>query len=196
MASDWYKQKARTHFIIGAVLAEFAEDEYAIELFWSALDRDPTLVAAHVHLALAYGRLGTYEEMLSAFREAIRLDPLSVRASVVKAPEEVILIERLLNPPSPLPTSKRLVTAMPAQYVEAGKLVHKGMDRIAAGRDEDAIEVLEWSLKIDPEFPLAISLLSLAYLLFRTSRRSFPADVKASVLFEIDATLARLIFNS
>lgn len=196
MASDWHKQTARTRFILGAVLAEISEDEYAIELFQGALERDPTLVASHVHLALAYGRQGTYQEMLGAFREAILLDTLSVRAAIDKAPEEAELIERLLNPPSPLPASESLVTVMPAQYVQSGKLVHTGMDLIGAGRDEEAIAVLEWSLKIDPELPLAISLLSLAYLLLRKRRGSFPANAKASVLFEIDAALARLIFNS
>lgn len=195
MASEWYQQEARARFLLGAVLADMAEDEYAIELFRSALERDPTLVAAHIHLGLAYGRQGTYEEMLVEFREAVRLDPPSVRTSVIKEPEEVALIARLLNPTPPATASETFETVMPAQYVEAGNLVHTGMEQIAAGCDEEAIEALERSLKIDPEFPLAISLLSLAYLLLRKSRRAFPVDAKASVLFEIDATLAKLIFN-
>jgi tetratricopeptide (TPR) repeat protein len=177
-------------------LVEIAEDAYAIELFRSALERDPTLVAAHFHLGLAYGRQEMYEEMLGAFRVAVRLDPPSVRTVVVKAPEEVALITRLLNPPSPVPARETFETVMPAQYLEAGNLVHTGMDQIAAGTDKEAIETLERSLRIDPEFPLAISLLSLAYLLLRTTRGAFPVEVKASVLFEIDAALARLIFNS
>jgi len=195
MASEWYQQEARARFLLGAVLVEVAEDEYAIELFQSALQRDPTLVAAHVHLGFAYARMGTYEEMLGAFREAVRLDPSSVRTSVIKEPDEVALIARLLKPPSPVLASETMETVMPAEYVEAGNLVKTGMDQIAAGRDDEAIEALERSLRIDPEFPLAISLLSLAYLLFRTAHRAFPVDIKTSVLFEIDATLAHLIFN-
>jgi tetratricopeptide (TPR) repeat protein len=196
MASEWYQQEARTRFLLGAVLADIAEDEYAIELFQSALKHDPTLVAAHVYLGLAYGRMGNYEEMFGAFREAVRLDPPSVRASVVQEPEEVALIARLLKPPSSVPASETMETVMPAEYVEAGNLVRTGMEQITAGRDEKAIEALERSLRIDSEFPLAISLLSLAYLLLRTTRGAFPIDVKASVLFEIDATLAKLIFTS
>jgi tetratricopeptide (TPR) repeat protein len=195
MASEWYQQEARARFLLGVVLVEIAEDEYAIELFRCALERDPTMVAAYVHLGLAYGRLRTYQAMLGAFREAVQIDPLSVRTSVVKEPEEVPLIARLLNPPSSVPASETLKTVMPAEYVEAGNLVRTGKDLIAVGRDEKAIEALERSLRIDLEFPLAISLLSLAYLLHRTTRRALPVDAKASVLFEIDATLAKLIFN-
>jgi tetratricopeptide (TPR) repeat protein len=195
MASEWYQQEARARFLLGAVLVEIADDEYAIELFRSALERDPTLVEAHIHLGLAYGRMGTYQEMFAAFREAVRLDPLSVRTAVIKEPEEVALIARLLNPTPPVPARETFETVMPAQYVEAGNLVHTGMDQIAAGKDKEAIEVLERSLRIDPEFPLSISLLSLAYLLLQTTRRTFPVDVKESVLFEIDASLANLIFN-
>lgn len=195
MASEWNNEYARARFLLGAVLVEIAEDEFAIELFRSALERDPTLVAAHVHLALAYGRMGTYEDMLDAFREAVRLDPPSVRTAVVKAPEEVALIARLVNSTPPVPTCETFETVMPAHYVEAGNLVHTGMNQIAAGKDEEAIEALERSLRIDPEFPLAISLLSLAYLLLQTTCRAFRVDVKESVLFEIDASLAKLIFN-
>jgi tetratricopeptide (TPR) repeat protein len=195
MANERNQRDARARFLLGAVLARIAEDEYAIELFRSALERDPTLVAAHIHLGLAYGKQGTYEEMLGAFREAVRLDPLSVRTSVVKAPEEVALIEQLLNPPPPMPASEMLATAIPAHYVDAGNLVRTGRDQTASGRDEEAIEALERSLRIDPEFPLAISLLTIAYLLLRTTRRSFPVDIRASVLFEIDTALAKLIFN-
>jgi tetratricopeptide (TPR) repeat protein len=196
MASEWYQQEARARFLLGAVLVEISEDEYAIDLFRSALERDPTLVEAHIHLGLAYARMGTYEEMFAVFREAVRLDPLSVRTCVIKEPEEVALIARLLNPTPPVPASETMETVMPAHYLEAGNLVHTGMDQIAAGKDKEAIETLERSLRIDPEFPLAISLLSPTYLLLRTTRRAFPVEVKASVLFEIDDALARLIFNS
>jgi tetratricopeptide (TPR) repeat protein len=176
-------------------MAGIAEDEYAIELFRSALERDPTLVAAHIHLGLAYGRQGTYEEMLIEFREAVRLDPLSVRTSVAKEPDEVALIARLLTPPSPMPTSATFEAAMPAEYVEAGNLVRTGREQVAAERDEEAIDALERSLRIDPEFPLAISLLTIAYLLLRKRCGIVPIDAQASVLFEIDARLAKLIFK-
>jgi tetratricopeptide (TPR) repeat protein len=195
MASEWNQQEARARFLLGTVLVEIAEDEYAIELFRSALERDPTLVAAHIHLGLAYGRMEAYEEMLGAFREAVHLDPPSVRTTVVKEPEEVALIARLLKPTPPVPASETFETVMPAHYLEAGNLVHTGMDQIAAGKDKEAIETLERSLRIDPEFPLAVSLLTLAYLLFQKSRSTVQIDAQASVLFDVDAALARLIFN-
>jgi tetratricopeptide (TPR) repeat protein len=176
-------------------MVEIAEDDFAIELFRSALKRDPTLVAAHIHLGLAYGRMEAYEEMLSAFREAVHLDPPSVRTTVVKEPEEVALIARLLNPTPPVLARETFETVMPAHYLEAGNLVHTGMDQIAAGKDKEAIETLECSLRIDPEFPLAVSLLTLAYLLFQKSRSTVQIDAQASVLFDVDAALARLVFN-
>jgi tetratricopeptide (TPR) repeat protein len=195
MASEWYQQEARSRFLLGAVLVEIAEDEYAIELFRSALKHDPTLVAAHVYLGLAYGRMGNYEEMFGAFREAVRLDPPSVRTTVVKEPDEVALIARLLKPPSPVLASETMKTVMPAEYVEAGNLVHTGMDQIAAGKDKEAMETLERSLWIDPEFPLAISLLSLSYLLLRETVGVIPTNREKSVLWEIEPTLAKILFN-
>jgi tetratricopeptide (TPR) repeat protein len=195
MANERNQQEARTRFLLGAVMVELAEDEYAIELFRRALERDPTMVVAHVHLALAYGRMGTYEEMLGAFREAVRLDPPSVRTAVIKEPEEVALIARLLNPTPPAPVSETFETVMPAQYVEAGNLVRTGRDQIAAGKDEEAIEALECSLRIDPEFPLAISLLSLAYLLHQERTGAISIDAQGSVLLEIDAGLGKLVFG-
>lgn len=195
MASEWYQQEGRTRFLLGVVMVEIAEDDFAIELFRSALKRDPTLVAAHIHLGLAYGRMEAYEEMLSAFREAVHLDPPSVRTTVVKEPEEVALIARLLNPTPPVLARETFETVMPAHYLEAGNLVHTGMDQIAAGKDKEAIETLECSLRIDPEFPLAVSLLTLAYLLFQKSRSTVQIDAQASVLFDVDAALARLVFN-
>lgn len=84
---------------------------------------------------------------------------------------------------------------MPARYLEAGNRIRTGRDQIASGHDEEALETLERSLRIDPEFPLAISLLSLAYLLLRESGIDTSIDADASVLFEIDITLGMLIFS-
>jgi tetratricopeptide (TPR) repeat protein len=195
MASEWHQKEARTRFILGAVLAETGEDEYAVELCRSALRYDPTLIAAHIHLGFTYAKIGTYEEMFGALREAVCLNSMSARRAVIKQPEEVALIGQLLNPHSPLPVGETPETVMPAEFVEAGNLAWTGLEHIAAGRYEEAIEALERSLRIDLEFSRAITLLTLAYLLLRKSERTVPIEAPVSVLFEIDAALARLIFK-
>lgn len=193
MASEPNRRAARARFVLGVVLSGMNEDGGAVELFRSALEYDPALVAARVHLGLAYGRAGAYEEMLGAFREAVRRDSSSVRVALVEQPEEVALIDRMLDPQPTAPGMRLAV--MPAEYAQAGDLVGEGVEHLANGRDDEAIEVLERSLRIDPEFPLAISLLSLTYLLLRERGEVVSVDSNASVLFEIDAELAGLIFN-
>lgn len=195
MASEWNQKEARTRFILGATLAEIGEDEYAVDLFRSALQYDPILVPAHIHLSFTYAKIGTYEEMFYALRDAVRLDSTSARRAVIKQPEEVALIDQVLNPKPPVPVSEMQETVMPAEFVEAGNLTWTGLEHIAAGRYEEAIEALERSLKIDPEFARAITLLTLAYILLRKNCSAIPTDAKASVLFEIDAGLAKLIFK-
>ena len=196
MVSEWYQKEARSRFILGATLAKIGEDEHAVELFRSALEYDPELVAAHVHLGITYAKIGTYEDMFSALREAVRLDSMSARRAVIKQPEEVALIDRVLNPQSPLPVSETQETVMPAEFVEAGNLAWTGLEHIAAGRYEEAIEALERSLRMDPEFSWAITLLTLAYLLLRQSRGAIPRNAPATVLFEIDIRLAKLVFKN
>lgn len=196
MASEWGKQEAQKLLILGLVFAEGYDNERALDLFTEALSHNPSLVAAHVAMGMTYGQLEAYAEMLSAFREAINLNPLTLRIVIVQRPKEVALIDRILNPPDPSPPNEAFITTMPAEFQKAGNLVRAGMDYIVEGRDEEAIEVLEQSLRLDPQSQFAISLLALAYLLlWGRNITTNPTDKVDSVLCEIAPDMAKLLFE-
>jgi tetratricopeptide (TPR) repeat protein len=196
MASEWGKQEAHKLLILGLVFADRYDNERALDLFTEALSHNPSLVAAHVALGMTYGQLEAYAKMLSTFREAINLNSLTLRIAIVQKPKEVALIHRILTPPDPSPPNEALIMMMPAEFEKAGNLVKTGMDYIAEGRDEEAIEALEQSLQLDPQSQYAISLLALAYLLLWGCNISTnPTDKVDSVLCEIVPDMANLLFG-
>jgi tetratricopeptide (TPR) repeat protein len=197
MASEWGKQEAHKLLILGLVFAERYDNERALDLFTEALSHNPSLVAAHMAVGLTYGQLEAYAEMLSAFREAINLSPLTLRIAIVQRPKEVALIHRILNPPDPSPPNEAFITTMPSEFEKAGNLVRAGMDYIAEARDEEAIEALEQSLRLDQQSHFAISLLALAYLLlWGRSMSNNSTDNADSVLCEIAPDIAKLLFRN
>lgn len=197
MASEWGKKEAHKLLVLGLVFAERYDNERALDLFTEALSHNPSLVAAHVEMGMTYGQLEAYAEMLSTFREAINLNALTLRIAIIERPKEVALIQRILNPPDPSPPNEALITTMPAEFEKAGNLVRAGMDYIAEGCDEKAIEALEQSLRLDPQSQFAISLLALAYLLlWGRNMSNNSTDNADSVLCEIAPDIAKLLFRS
>jgi tetratricopeptide (TPR) repeat protein len=160
-----------------------------------SLSCDPEMVGAHVRMGIFYEWTENYEKMLRAFKEAIRLDPQATRAAAGQEPEEVGLIRQILFPSKAVWGSDLSGSMIPTDIREASELVWEAMEHLTAGHDRKAIEVLEHSLRIDPTFPLAISLLSLAYLLFleRTVEPTTITDL--SVLHEIAPAAAKLLFR-
>jgi tetratricopeptide (TPR) repeat protein len=197
MASEWGKKEAQKLLILGLVFADRYDNERALDLFIEALSHNPFLVEAHVALGMTYGQLEAYAEMFSTFREAINLSPLTLRIAIVQRPKEVALIHRILNPPDPPQLNEAFITTMPAEFEKAGNLVRAGMDYIAEGRDEEAIEALEQSLRLDPQSQYAISLLALAYLLLWGRNISTdPTDKVDSVLCAIVPDMAEMLFRN
>lgn len=189
------KQEARKLLILGLVFADRYEHERALNLFAEALTQDPALVAAHIARGFTYGQSGAYAEMFSTFREAVRIDPLSARVAVVKREEEVDLIYRILNPPDPSLSNEGYESAMPAEFVDAGNLIGAGMDYIAEGHDEEAIEALEQSLWLDPQSDFAVSLLTLTYLLVLEKSAVLSIAIKDSVLWSVAPIVAKQLFK-
>jgi tetratricopeptide (TPR) repeat protein len=189
------QREARARLILGIVLSDVCGEEYAAELYRQALHHDPESVAAHVRLGISYAYAEDYTAMIVAFSDAIRLDPQAARRATYSGLEEASQIGRILFPPEHVTASKAYESAIPAEFKESGELVVQATRRLSEGRDEEAVRVLERSLRIDETDWFAVALLSLAYLLLREGSGATTIRADGSVLLKVDGFPARLIFD-
>lgn len=194
--TDREKQEAKTCLILGLLLSDVCGPASAVEMYQQALIRDPSLVAAHFWLGISRADTEDYREMIAAFQEAIRLDPLAAGLAAGKLPEELESISRILHPQEQKSTTEVWDYAMPSEFVLAGDLVTLAKGYLARGRADVAIEALEHAVKIDPTFSLAIALLSFTDLLLRKRAKQCTKLGLGSVLREVDTRLATLLFSS
>jgi len=68
-------QRARLHYLLGAVQVFQARDEAAIQHFATAVELDPSLADAHVKLGNGLARTGRLDEAVERFTLALELDP-------------------------------------------------------------------------------------------------------------------------
>lgn len=191
------EREGRARFLLGRLLSDIYHDECAVELLRDAVDYLPDLTAARVELGIAYCRLERYKEMLGAFREAIRLDALAVRAAVRDEPAELEEIRRVLYPKQaePVLAAQERPTGIPAYVRETWSLVRLAREEVGARRDKEAVAALEDALRLDDMNQYAIALLSLAYLLSGEGGAAGLRGVEGSVLWEVGPELAELLFR-
>lgn len=197
MTDRWEAREARARLALGLLLYDVNKDECAAEVLRAGLSYDPGLVEAYVWLGFVYGRLAHYEEMIGAFMAALDLDPQAARAAVGEEPEEVWRI-RLILYPLREPSATAEVSwnpAVPADVREACELAEAACAHIGAGRDVEAVEALERSLRLDPVSPHTTSLLALTYLLLGGHAEKWVVGAVESVLWEVSPWLARLLFR-
>lgn len=191
------EREARARFLLGQLVAGIYKDECAAELLRAAISYMPEMAEAHVELGFVYCRLESYEEMLRAFGEAIRLDERAVRASVQDEPVELGEIRRLLYPERSAPAlaGEACAAAVPGYVKETAALVDLAREHVGAGRDTEAVAALEAALRLDETHLYAAALLSLAYLLNREGVGITLPKVGRSVLWEVEPGLAELLFE-
>lgn len=128
----WDEREARARFLLGRLLADIYQDECAEELLRDALSYMPGMAEAHVELGIVYCRLERYEEMLGAFREAIRLDEQTVREAAREEPAELEALRRVLyaERPEPAQAEGATVVAVPGYVRETWALVSLGSEHI------------------------------------------------------------------
>jgi tetratricopeptide (TPR) repeat protein len=195
MTSRRNQREAKARLILGVVLSDVCGEECAAELFRQALGYDPCLVAAHVRLGISHAYAEDYAAMLDSFAEALRLDPRAARVVYSEAMDEAKRIRTILFPPEPDEETRGYVSTMPAEFIEAGELINSAIGHLAAGRDEEAARALERSLTLDETNRFAVAALTLTYMLPGGSAGRAGTGNNASVLSEIDAALAKMIFN-
>jgi tetratricopeptide (TPR) repeat protein len=188
------RREARARLILGIVLSDVCGEEYAAELYRQALNYDPEFMAAHVRLGISHAYAEDYAAMLGSFAEALRMDSGAARAVFSDDVDEAKQIKTILFPPEPSEDTGGYVSAMPAEFKEAGELIASATGHLAAGRDEEAVRALERSLRIDETNQYAVALLTLTYMLLRRSPTAARPVGNASILFEVDAALAKMLF--
>jgi hypothetical protein len=109
--------------------------------------------------------------------------------------DEAKRIKTILFPPEQDEETRGYVSIMPAEFIEAGELINSAIGHLAAGRDEEAARALERSLTLDETNRFAVAALTLTYMLPGGSAGRAGTGNNASVLSEIDAALAKMIFN-
>ena len=189
------EREGRARFLLGRLLSDLHKDECAAELLRESVRFLPDSVPARVELGIVYCRLGRYEEMIGAFREAIGTNTAAVRAAVLDEPRELEGLRRLLYPwqevVAPPETGK---STIPTGVKGSWALVGLAREQIGVGHDEKAVAALEAALKLDKTNPSAVAFLTLAYLLSVEGGGSWPAD-EGSVLWEVEPELAGLLFK-
>jgi len=188
------EREARARLALGMLLYDINKDECAAEVLRAGLSYDSGLVEAYVGLGFVYGRMVDYEEMVGAFREAISRSHQAARAAISEEPEEVKQARLILYAPQHLSATSAMSCepAVPSYVREAWELSELACEHIGTGRDAEAVEALERSLKLDPISPHATSLLVFAYLVMNDDQRTEWAD--RSVLWKISPWLGRLLF--
>lgn len=191
------ERESRARFLLGRLLTDIYKDECAAELLRDAIYYSPGMAEAHVDLGIVYCRLERFEEMLGAFREAIRLDERATRAAIRDEPAELEAIGRVLYPerPTPAPMDEAGVAAIPGFVRETAALVGLAREHIGSGRDAEAVAALEASLRLDETYQYAVALLALAYLGIKKGAGMELTEVKRSVLWEEKPALAELLFE-
>ena len=184
-----------TAFLNLAVLAlHTGHEDQAIRFFKDALEYKPALVEAHIGMGLAYSRMGEYEEMAKSFREAIKLNPSTVRRwAKVSIPGP----HKWLSFSPEYAHLKGKMAELLHNHDEADATARLGAAHLSHGLYEQAVTALEYSLSLVPDYESAIVLLAVAYLLIKARDEEKVAQLgKSSVLKKAAPKLAKLIFSS
>jgi tetratricopeptide (TPR) repeat protein len=188
-------REARTRFLLGHLTADVYKDACAAELFRDAINLMPDMIAAHVELGMVCCRLEKYGEAVRSFRQAIRINPAAVRAAVRDGPEALDRLRRVLygDLSAVVHTEEEAAPSAPDYIRASWALVGLGREHAAAGRDGEAVAVLEAALKLDETHPYAAALLALTLLLMRAGGGEVSAG---GVLRKLKPRLWKLIFES
>lgn len=161
---------AMAWFGLGRALLELGRCDEAVAPFRRATHLDPDYTAAHRDLGralLACGEAGAAREALAtAAGLADRTGDLQTgnEARVfLRRAERELGIERA-TPAAQAPRARRaLATSASTGRSEAHQLYKRGFDNFANDRIEQAIELFEHALRVDPELAIAWNGLSLAH---------------------------------
>ena len=90
------RRDARARLILGVLLEDMGEFEYAAGMFRRASSLSPDSAEPHLRWGLLRWKMGNSSGMYEPFNEAVHLDPLGVRAAVREESEVARLIKLVL----------------------------------------------------------------------------------------------------
>lgn len=191
--TDWFDEReSRACVILGVLLEEVYENDCADALYRRAVSLNPRAAAPHVRIGFLRWDEHDAAGMYDAFSTAVRLDPQAVRELLPNGPEEARLISLVLYPKQYWKPAKARRAGATKQVDELLERQERAKAEMAAGRDEEAIRVLEALLRMDPEDGYSVALLTLAYLLLRSSDGDVDVlDGKKSMLLKVQPELAK-----
>jgi tetratricopeptide (TPR) repeat protein len=191
--TDWFDEReSRACLILGVLLEEASESECADALYRRAAVLDPRAAAPHVRIGFLRWDENDAAGMYDAFSTAVRLDPQAVRELLPDGPEEARLIRLVLHPKQYWKPAKAKRSGATKEVDEWGERLERAKAEMAAGRDEEAVRVLEALLRMDPEDVFSVPLLALAYLLLRSSDGDVDVlDGRKSMLLRVQPELAK-----
>jgi Flp pilus assembly protein TadD len=200
MTEQSKERKARACLVLGVLLEDEGEFKCAARMYRQAIALKPAAVAPHVRLGFLCWRDGQdVAGMYESFSTAVRLDPQAVRQALPRKgePEEARLISLVLYPKQHRQRRRPAQTQGMAPTISAYlERLARGEAELAAGRDTEAVEVIEALLREDPEDPYPVPLLVLAYLLRRAvGETGDSATGQGSMLRQVHPELARLLFQ-
>lgn len=191
--TDWVnEQESRACLILGVLLEEASESECAEALYHRAAALNPRAAAPHVRIGFLRWDDQDAAGMYDAFSTAVRLDPQGVRELLPDGPEEARLIRLVLEPKQYWKPAKVKRLGATKAVDEWGERLERAKAEMAAGRDEEAVRGLEDLLRMDPKDVFSVPLLTLAYLLLRSSDGDVDVlDGKKSMLLRVQPELAK-----
>lgn len=131
----------------------------AIESFRQAIEIEPIMVVSYVELGLVYATTKEYRKMFKVLQQGVSISAEGIRAYLSEEP----FGDRPM--PSPPPdTSPQKMTAE-ERHGHAQRLMQLALSHLSSKSDLTAIGGLELSLNIEQENPIAVMLLTLAYIL-------------------------------
>lgn len=153
---------AITLMAFGETAMRRGHNEEAAYFFRAALKIRPDMVEAYIKLALAYSNNHKYVGTVSAFRRAVKLNPLSVREwAKTLLPKKPVWLSNSLKYTHLSIEASDIVRRL--DEVEA--LAHLGVAHVIQGAYRAAVFALEGCLKLTPDYTAAIILLITAYVL-------------------------------
>ncbi len=177
---------------IGRIVLQRGHTEEATRFFRAALKIKPDMIEAYIELGVAYANNSMYVGMASAFRRAVKLDPLAVRkwakSSLGGKPVW------LSNSPEYSHLTGEMAELL-RRIDETEALIHISAAHLVQGSYRAAVTTLEYCLKLTPNYKTVVILLTAAYLLFEVREGGVSAEEgRRSALRSVSNELVEELF--
>lgn len=147
------KMNAR-HFgamhMLGVAAFQSQKPDVAVDLIEKAIQIDPSVIAAHVNIGMAFTVLGRFEDANKSYERALELNPNLAELHANRC----ILLQEMKRPDDALKACDKAIALRP-DLVEA--YLNRGSILQELKRLEDALSSYDHALKLRPDFAQALN---------------------------------------